>query len=226
MMIEVVNTNTTLKSLTELKAHLDLANRLGLPIHPDPRKNWDNLKASLLFASRFDPTSRIFDAGADKEPTSVFLPTMRQLLGCELCGMNLNYEQESEAVNQISYVRGDITKTPFPDAYYNGITSLSVIEHGVNLDAYFKEMSRLLQPGGLLVTSTDYWPDKIHNKEQVEAYGQPVFIFSQLEIEQILAKAAEHNLHLTGKIDYEAEEQTVNWLGFEYTFIMFTLQKH
>ena len=226
MMIEVVNTNTTLKSLTELKAHLDLANRLSLPIHPDPRKNWDNLKASLLFASRFESTSRIFDAGADKEPTSVFLPTMRQLLGCELFGMNLNYEQESERVNQISYVRGDITKTPFPDAHYDGITSLSVIEHGVDLDAYFKEMSRLLQPGGLLVTSTDYWPDKIHNKEQVEAYGQPIFIFSQLEIEQVLAKAAEHNLHLTGKIDYEAEEQTINWLGFEYTFIMFTLQKH
>ena len=226
MMIEVVNTNTTLKSLLELKAHLDLANRLGLPIHPDPRKNWDNLKASLLFASRFESTSRIFDAGADKEPTSVFLPTMRQLLGCELFGMNLNYEQENERVNQISYVRGDITKTPFPDAHYDGITSLSVIEHGVNLDAYFKEMSRLLQPGGLLVTSTDYWPDKIHNKEQVEAYGQPIFIFSQLEIEQVLAKAAQHNLHLTGKIDYEAEEQTINWLGFEYTFIMFTLQKH
>ena len=226
MMIEVVNTNTTLKSLTELKTHLDLANRLGLPIHPDPRKNWDNLKASLLFASRFDSTSRIFDAGADKEPTSVFLPTMRQLLGCELFGMNLNYEQESERVNQISYVRGDITKTPFPDAHYDGITSLSVIEHGVDLDAYFKEMSRLLQPGGLLVTSTDYWPDKIHNKEQVEAYGQPVFIFSQPEIEQVLAKAAQHNLHLTGKIDYEAEEQTINWLGFEYTFIIFTLQKH
>ena len=225
-MIEVVNTNTTLKSLTELKAHLDLANRLGLPIHPDPRKNWDNLKASLLFASRFDPTSRIFDAGADKEPTSVFLPTMCQLLGCELCGMNLNYEQESEAVNQISYVRGDITKTPFPDAYYNGITSLSVIEHGVSLDAYFKEMSRLLQPGGLLVTSTDYWPEKIHNKKQVEAYGQPIFIFSQPEIEQVLAKAAEHNLHLTDEIDFMAEDRTINWLGFEYTFIIFTLQKH
>ena len=109
----MVNTNTTLKSLPELKPDVDLVSRLGLPIHPDPRKNWDNLKATLLFASRFDSTSRIFDAGSDKEPTSVFLPTMRQLLGCELFGMNLNYQQESETVNQISYVRGDITKTLF-----------------------------------------------------------------------------------------------------------------
>ena len=224
-MIELINTNTTLKSLPELKAHLDLAKRLGLPIHPDPRKNWDNLKATLLFASQFEPTSRILDAGADKEPTSVFLPTMRQLLGCELFGMNLNYEQELETIDQISYVRGDISKAPFPDAYFDGITSLSVIEHGVDIDAYFSEMSRLLRPGGLLLTSTDYWPDKIQNKEKIEAYGQPVFIFSQLEIEQAVSKAAQHGLHPTGGIDFKAQNKTIGWLGFEYTFIIFKLQK-
>ncbi len=224
-MTELVNTNTTLKSLPELQAHLDLAKRLGLPIHPDPRKNWDNLKASLLFASRFESTSRILDAGADKEPTSVFLPTMRQLLGCELFGMNLNYEREQETIDQISYVRGDITKTPFSDAYFNGIASLSVIEHGVDINAYFREVSRLLQPGGLLLTSTDYWPNKIYNVEQVEAYGQPVFIFSQPEIMHALSLAAQYDLYPTSEIDFIAEDQTIDWLGFEYTFIVFTLQK-
>ena len=224
-MTELVNTNITLKSMPELKAHLDLAKHLGLPIHPDPRKNWDNLKASLLFASRFESTSRILDAGADKEPTSVFLPTMRQLLGCELFGMNLNYEREQETIDQISYVRGDITKTPFSDAYFNGIASLSVIEHGVDINAYFREVSRLLQPGGLLLTSTDYWPNKIYNEEQVEAYGQPVFIFSQPEIMHALSLAAQYDLYPTSEIDFIAEDQTIDWLGFEYTFIVFTLQK-
>ena len=224
-MIELVNTNTTLKSLPELKAHLDLAKRLGLPIHPDPRKNWDNLKASLLFASQLEPTSRILDAGADKEPSSVFLPTMRQLLGCELFGMNLIYEQERETIDQISYVCGDVSKTPFPDSYFDGITSLSVIEHGVNIDAYYSEMSRLLQPGGLLLTSTDYWPTKIENHEQIEAYGQPVFIFSQSELEQAVSQAAQHGLYPTGEIDFNAQDKTISWLGFEYTFIIFTLQK-
>ncbi|MDE2713666.1 MAG: class I SAM-dependent methyltransferase, partial [Verrucomicrobiota bacterium] len=122
-------------------------------------------------------------------------------------------------------VRGDISKAPFPDAYFDGITSLSVIEHGVDIDAYFSEMSRLLRPGGLLLTSTDYWPDKIQNKEKIEAYGQPVFIFSQLEIEEAVSKAAQHGLHPTGGIDFKAQNKTIGWLGFEYTFIIFTLQK-
>ena len=140
--------------------------------------------------------------------------------------MNLNYEREQETIDQISYVRGDITKTPFLDAYFYGIASLSVIEHGVDIDAYFREMSRLLQPGGLLLTSTDYWPNKIHNEEQVEAYGQPVFIFSQPEIVHALSLAARYGLHPISEIDFEAKDRTIGWLGFEYTFIVFTLQKH
>ena len=67
--------------------------------------------------------------------------------------------------------------------------------------------------------------EEIQNKEKIEAYGQPVFIFSQLEIEQAVSKAAQHGLHPTGGIDFKAQNKTIGWLGFEYTFIIFTLQK-
>ena len=59
---------------------------------------------------------------------------------------------------------------------------LSVVEHGVDLEAYFREMSRVLRPGGLLLSSTDYWETKIETVGK-EAYGGPVHIFCREEIE-------------------------------------------
>ncbi len=50
---------------------------------------------------------------------------------------------------------------------FDYITSLSVIEHGVNIENYFKEMNRVLKKGGMLLTSTDYWYDKINNSAKV-----------------------------------------------------------
>src|SRR5437764_470272 len=59
--------------------------------------------------------------------------------------------------SRISFVTCDLTRTPFRDQSFDVITCLSVIEHGVELEAYVREMSRLLRPGGYLITSTDFW---------------------------------------------------------------------
>ena len=48
----------------------------------------------------------------------------------------------------IRYIPGDLTHTPFPDGYFDAIACLSVIEHGVPLQNYFREMYRLLKPNG------------------------------------------------------------------------------
>ena len=52
---------------------------------------------------------------------------------------------------------------------------------GVNLAAYFKEMARILKPGGLLITSTDYYDSPVDTRGQV-AFGAPIHIFSPDEI--------------------------------------------
>ena len=68
---------------------------------------------------------------------------------------------------------------------FDFITSLSVIEHGVNIQNYFKEMNRILKKDGILLTSTDYWPDKIVNgvKTKYNPKHNPDNIFSMEEIE-------------------------------------------
>jgi len=50
--------------------------------------------------------------------------------------------------NSIHYQAADLTHTAYPDHAYSLISCLSVIEHGVPLDALVTEVKRLLKPGG------------------------------------------------------------------------------
>ncbi len=101
-----------------------------------------------------------------------------------------------------------------------------MIEHGVPLQDYFQEMYRLLKPGGVLITSTDYYPTPIDTRGQF-AHGTPIKIFSRPEIEAALALAKSVGFELTGEVDLECEEKPIRWeqFGLEYTFILFTLRK-
>ena len=124
----------------------------------------------------------------------------------------------------------DLEKTNFQDDMFDYITSLSVIEHGVNIENYFKEMNRIMKKDGILLTSTDYWPDKILNivKTKHNPKYEPDNIFSKDEIEKDVLKAAEQNSFvLTEAIDFRYEDKVVHYdaTGLDYTFIFFALKK-
>jgi SAM-dependent methyltransferase len=111
---------------------------------------------------------------------------------------------------------------------FDFITSLSVIEHGVNIQNYFREMNRILKKDGMLLTSTDYWPDKIVNgvKTRENPRHKPDSIFSREEIETNIIKTAEqYGFVLTELIDFTYEDKVVHWdtIGLDYTFIFFAL---
>jgi 2-polyprenyl-3-methyl-5-hydroxy-6-metoxy-1,4-benzoquinol methylase len=44
----------------------------------------------------------------------------------------------------------DLEKTEFQNNTFDFIISLSVVEHGINIQNYFKEMNRILKKDGLL----------------------------------------------------------------------------
>jgi len=124
----------------------------------------------------------------------------------------------------------NLEETNFQDKMFDYITSLSVIEHGVNIRNYFKEMNRIMKKGGILLTSTDYWPDKILNiiKTKHNPRDDPDNVFSKEEIEKDVLKAAELNgLILTEPIDFSFEDKVVHYnvTGLDYTFIFFALKK-
>ena len=215
--------NCALKNRQEWADALEQMKSLGLPRHEDAPKNWDTLAALDCIFKKFEKKAKILDAGA--ELYSAFLPCLYLYGYKNLIGINLTIEKPIR-YGSIRYEYGDITKTEFDDNTFDAIACLSVIEHGVDLDAYLQEMSRILKPGGVLITSTDYYAEQIDTQNKT-AYGVPIHVFNQNEIQQVYKRARELELEPTTDLDLSCEEKAITWQRFslDYTFLIFILQK-
>jgi SAM-dependent methyltransferase len=194
-----------------------------VPRHRAEEKNWDHLAAVDAVIATTPRSARILDAGA--EFYSNVLPALFVYGYSELYGMNLAYADPARR-GPIRYLPGDITKTGFADGYFDAITCMSVIEHGVPLKAYFREMFRLLKPGGILITSTDYYPEPI-DTGNLSAYDTPIKVFSKQDAQEMIALAEGCGLQTTGEIQWECAERPVRWENYQldFTFLIFTLRK-
>jgi SAM-dependent methyltransferase len=215
--------NGVLQSRTAWEQATRKGKELRLPLHRSAEKNWDHLGAVHAIASTYPKSASILDAGA--EFYSNVLPALFAHGYQHLYGMNLSFADPARR-GPIQYLPGDITHTPFRDGFFDAIACMSVIEHGVPLEPYFREMFRLLKPGGLLITSTDYYPEPIDTMNQT-AHGAPIKIFSQQEAEQMLDLAKRCGFELTGPIELGCANRPIRWdlYNLEYTFLIFTLRK-
>jgi SAM-dependent methyltransferase len=226
--------NSVLKNSSEVNYAIYHLHSLGLFAHPDKVKSWDTYKMVKIIMEG-DRSSFILDVGCNGSPILSILKRLgfKNLYGCDLFlnKIPLNtpiidmYEGKSFNISI-----QNLEKTNFQDKMFDYITSLSVIEHGVNIENYFNEMNRIMKKGGILLTSTDYWHDKIMNviKTKDNPTNNPDNIFSKGEIEKDVLKAAELNgLVLTEPIDYSSEDKVVHYdgTGLDYTFIFFALKK-
>jgi SAM-dependent methyltransferase len=215
--------NAVLKTRRERDDAVSQVKRLGLPVVSDTQKNWDTLAALDCILSETSTSAKILDAGA--ETYSRILPWLFLYGYTKLEGINLVFTNRKR-LGPIIYKHGDVTSTDYAPETFDAIACLSVVEHGVDLSAYFKEAARILKPGGILITSTDYWQTPIDSRGQ-QMYGVPVHIFTQDEIEQAISLAVQYGLVLTSKIDLSCDEKVVHWkeVGLDYTFAVFTLRK-
>ena len=140
-----------------------------------------------------------------------------------------DYEPIAEMYNDKSYQLSirNLEDTNYSDQMFDYVTSLSVIEHGINIEKYFREMSRIIKNNGYLLTSTDYWPDKLVNNKNVLSKGTPDNIFSRDEIENLVTIAEKNGLKLIEPIDFEYKDKVVRWnsIGLDFTFIFFAMRK-
>jgi SAM-dependent methyltransferase len=235
--------NSVLKNSYEVNYAIDRLNSLGLFPHPDRVKSWDSYKMVDII-SKADRVSHILDVGCRCSPIMPMLKRLgfKNLYGCDLFPRNTHYTsmEGDHSLNTLiteiyenqtfNISVQDLEKTNFNDNMFDFITSLSVIEHGVNILNYFREMNRILKKDGMLLTSTDYWPDKIVNgvKTRDNPGHKPDNIFSREEIETNIIKTAEqYGFVLTELIDFTYEDKVVHWdtTGLDYTFIFFVLKK-
>ena len=235
--------NSVLKNSYEVNYAIDRLDSLGLFPHPDRVKSWDTYKMVDII-NKADRVSLILDVGCNCSPIMSMLKRLgfKNLYGCDLFPRNMYYSAREGDYSLNTLITEicedqtfnisvqDLEKTNFKDNMFDFITSLSVIEHGVNIQNYFREMNRILKKDGMLLTSTDYWPDKIVNgvKTRVNPRHKPDNIFSREEIETNIIKTAEqYGFVLTELIDFTYEDKVVHWdtTGLDYTFIFFALKK-
>ena len=113
--------------------------QLGLPPHHDRPKNWDALGAVSTILHELGTDIRLLDAGAARY--SSILPWL-YLYGCrELLGTNLEFRRHTRH-GPVRYEPGDVTATSYRDGWFDAITCMSVIEHGVPLDRFAAEAAR------------------------------------------------------------------------------------
>ena len=218
--------NTTLKTNEDVKLAMEIIKKSNLNLHPNvPEKNWDSLIALNIILQNTDRTAEILDAGG--QINSLILSWLYQFNYLNLNCINLIYDKKIKK-GKIKFIPGDLTKTPYPDEYFDIVICLSVIEHGVSEEKYFKEINRILKNGGLLITSTDFWVEKI-NTDNKFAYGNPIFIHDNNSVKNLLKKAYNKGFELFGpEIDLNCKDRVVSWriYNLNYTFLIFCLKKN
>jgi SAM-dependent methyltransferase len=221
--LEPLASNGILKNRAEWEAASSASERAGLPHHRERSKDWDHLGAVSAILRTTDKNANVLDAGA--ELYSNVLPSLYLYGYRNLWGVNLGFPFALRR-GPIRYEPGDITRLNFADGFFDAACCLSVIEHGVPLEEYFREMRRVLKPGALLVTSTDYFPTPINTAGKL-AHGAPIKIFNKDELRSMLNAARAAGFEQTEDFDLDCSEKPIRWeqYGLEYTFVMFTLRR-
>jgi SAM-dependent methyltransferase len=214
---------SVLTSKHECEQALSTLKTLGLPPHPDQPKNWDALIAVSEIVSSVDKDMAVLDAGGTLY--SPILPWLFLLGYNNLQSIDLVFEKVIKR-GPIRYYPGDLTSSSFADAQFSAVTCMSVIEHGVPINKYFKEMYRILKPGGYLITSTDYWEYPI-DTQGAQAYGEAVTIFDKKAIKNVISSALKQGFELVEDVEFGCNEKVVHWetTGLDFTFIIFKLRK-
>ena len=185
-------------------------------------KSWDVLQTVRLLEERLPPDAPVLDMGAF---ASEILCSLHMLGFTRLTGIDLNRAVRSMPfADSIDWVVGDMMATPFAEGSIQAVTSISAIEHGVALPPLFREVSRLLAPGGLFIASTDYWPEKV-DTTGIRMFDLEWTIFSREQIESAIALAREFGLRPVGDLRFEAGEPTIDCAGRRFTFAWLALEK-
>lgn len=219
--------NRALQSRAEVAAACDMVEWLGLPSHHDAQKNWDTLKCLHYALSHKKLDAPVLDVGSSRSVINRWLSMMgfRKLYACDLLAKDPSYFEPYG----IQFSIQDLTRTSYESQFFNTITSISVIEHNIDLAAYLDEMARLLKPGGLLLTSTDYWSEPV-DCSGIFPYGPDggeMKVFDSDGIREYVSLAEARGFKLTAPLDLATDEKAIHWqrVDREYTFMFIALRR-
>lgn len=126
------------------------------------------------------------------------------------------------------YIIGDLMNVPVENGYFHNIACLSVIEHQVDFTKFSKEASRLLDDGGRLFVTFDYWEPTI--KSNIQMFGLEWNPLGSIELNKLVVECNSVGLFLVDEIDWTIQEKVITkgfWSpgNFGYTFGIVTFEK-
>jgi SAM-dependent methyltransferase len=198
--------------------------RTGRRLRPEFLKSWDVARFARVLAASLPRDAAVLDIGsvASELPWVLHMAGFTNITGCDLDQTVLTMP----FARAIRYRVGEPESLGLASNSLEAVTAVSTIEHGLHVPSFLTTAAKLLNKGGLLCVSTDYWPKKI-DTYGTQWFGLPWTIFSEFEIRQVIQDAADRGLSLRGWDGRlpKPVEQVVSWNGRSYTFIALQFRK-
>jgi GT2 family glycosyltransferase/ubiquinone/menaquinone biosynthesis C-methylase UbiE len=161
----------------------------------------------------------VLDVAAGEGYGSALLADVaRSAVGVELDAASVKHAREAYPRENLSFLEGDATRMPLPDACVDMVVSFETLEHLGDHDRFLSEVRRVLRPGGLFLVST---PDR----DVYSASGQPknpyhVLELTQPEFAQLLGTHFTHHRILAqraliGSVLAARDEVGGNWRTYD-----------
>lgn len=152
------------------RMHWKLEEGMGLHygIWDDTTKNLAaavlNSNYRLMTLGEIQPTDLVLDAGCGIGGSSVYLA---KNMGCRVQGITLSEKQVKTATDlaarkgvgdKVQFSQQDYTATRFPDNTFDIAWCIESMETATDKTLFFKEMSRVLKPGGKILIADIFKP--------------------------------------------------------------------
>ena len=130
---------------------MTLVEKLDARWCPNHKDEWDAHAFRARILSKFDPSMTLLDIGAGRGATQHmnFKGLAGHIIGTDLDPVVLTNKQIDQAVHN-----EDGSLTGVADGSVDIVVSKDVLEHVATPEIFFKEVSRVLKPGGLFMAKT------------------------------------------------------------------------
>lgn len=116
-----------------------------------------NTNARLADLGQIQSAERVLDAGCGVGGSAIFLAKQ---FGCQVTGITLSERQVQTATHfakkkdvegLVRFEQMDYTQTRFPNGHFDVVWAIESMQTAANKRLFFKEMHRILKPGGRLL---------------------------------------------------------------------------